>query len=302
MGRTLAPVADPSRLYFKQLLAGMDLAEGDRVAEQMVNFVYLIGDRETGEAVVVDPAYDQQGILDALEADGMRLTGALATHYHADHVGGSLGGMAQITGIAELLELVDVPIHVQADEAEWIGKTTPVSAATLTQHQSGDTVMVGEIPITLIHTPGHTPGSQCFLVDGQKLVSGDTLFLDGCGRTDLPGSNPEEQERITSQWEEHQIPIELQTLYSPYRELSRPILRYVDELDDQHGDDFVTVVVPEFARDHWWQQVLHNQSALVLRNRLRSRPNTVVTSVPFHVDDDRDDVVTGTGADDPARL
>ncbi len=185
-------MVDPSRLYFKQLLAGMDLAEDDRVAQQMVNFVYLIGDRETGEAVVVDPAYDQQGILDVLAADDMRLVGALGTHYHADHVGGSLGGMAQITGIAELLELVDVPIHVQADEAEWIGKTTPVAAEELTTHRSGDVVMVGEIPITLIHTPGHTPGSQCFLVDGKALVSGDTLFLDGCGRTDLPGSDPEQ--------------------------------------------------------------------------------------------------------------
>jgi amino acid transporter len=96
-------------------------------------------------------------------------------------------------------------------------------------------------------------------------------------------SNAEEQERITGQWEKHRIPVELQTLYSPYRELSRPILRYVDELDDRYGDDFVTVVVPEFALRHWWQQLLHNQSALILRTRLRGRPNTVVTSVPFHV-------------------
>lgn len=190
----MGAMTDSSRVYFKQLLAGMDLAEGDRVAEQMVNFVYLIGDKETGEAVVVDPAYDQQGVLDVLEADGMRLTGALATHYHADHVGGSLGGMAEITGIAELLELVSVPIHVQADEVEWIAKTTKANAKDLVAHQSGDTVMVGEVPITLIHTPGHTPGSQCFLVD-QKLVAGDTLFLDGCGRTDLPGSNPEDMYR-----------------------------------------------------------------------------------------------------------
>lgn len=109
-------------------------------------------------------------------------------------------------------------------------------------------------------------------------------------------SSPDEQERITSQWEEHQIPIELQTLYSPYRELSRPILRYVDDLDDRHGDDFVTVVVPEFALDHWWQQLLHNQSALVLRTRLRSRPNTVVTSVPFHVTDE--DLNVAVGAED----
>ena len=182
-------MADGSRLYFRQLLAGLDLAEGDRVAEQMVNFVYLIGDRATGEAVVVDPAYDPQGILDVLAADGMRLVGALATHFHADHVGGSLGGMADITGIAELLGITDVPIHVQDDEAEWVVRGTGVTRDHLAVHSSGDTVTVGEIPITLIHTPGHTPGSQCFLVDG-RLVAGDTLFLNGCGRTDLPGSDP----------------------------------------------------------------------------------------------------------------
>lgn len=100
-------------------------------------------------------------------------------------------------------------------------------------------------------------------------------------------SNPDEQEQIIEQWERHDIPIELQTLYSPYRELSRPVLRYVDDLDRGHqGDDFLTVVVPEFTLEHWWQQLLHNQSALVLRTRLRSRPDTVVTSVPFHVTDE----------------
>ncbi|WP_426570764.1 APC family permease [Aquihabitans sp. McL0605] len=97
-------------------------------------------------------------------------------------------------------------------------------------------------------------------------------------------SSPEEQEHITQQWEDHQIPVELRALYSPYRELSRPIVSYIDELDAANTDDFITVVVPEFALEHWWQQLLHNQSALVLRTRLRSRPNTVVTSVPFHVD------------------
>jgi hypothetical protein len=96
-------------------------------------------------------------------------------------------------------------------------------------------------------------------------------------------STPEEQDRITAQWEEHQIAIELRTLYSPYRELSRPIMAFVDELDDPQGDDFLTVIVPEFALEHWWQKLLHNQSALILRTRLRNRPNTVVTSVPFHI-------------------
>jgi glyoxylase-like metal-dependent hydrolase (beta-lactamase superfamily II) len=181
---------DTDRFYFRQLLAGLDIAEGDRVAEQMVNFVYLIGDRETGEAMAIDLAYDIDGALAVLAADDMRLTGVLATHYHADHVGGDLWGNP-IKGIREVLATQPVPIHVQDDEVEWIVKSTDVATSDLSGHASGDTVMVGDIPITLIHTPGHTPGSQCFLVEGH-LISGDTLFLNGCGRTDLPGSDPEQ--------------------------------------------------------------------------------------------------------------
>ncbi len=176
------------RLYFRQLLSGRDFAHTDRVAQQMVNFVYLIGDRETGEAIAIDPAYDIRGILDILAADDMRLVGALATHYHPDHVGGSMGGFT-ISGVRELLTLNPVPIHVQSAEAPWVLRVTSASESDLVQHESGDTVMVGDIPIELIHTPGHTPGSQCFFVDG-RLVSGDTLFLEGCGRMDLPGADP----------------------------------------------------------------------------------------------------------------
>ena len=116
-----------SRLYFRQVLAGMDIAEHDPIAQQMVNFVYLIGDRETGEAVVVDPAYDPQAILDLVEADGMRLVGALGSHFHADHVGGNLFGN-EIVGIADLLERVDVPIHLQSEEVDWVTRTTGVSS------------------------------------------------------------------------------------------------------------------------------------------------------------------------------
>lgn len=97
-------------------------------------------------------------------------------------------------------------------------------------------------------------------------------------------ADAEAQDRILREWEDHQIPVELRTLYSPYRELSRPILEYIDELDAGQPDDFLTVVVPEFSLRHWWEQALHNQSALILRTRLRGRPNTVVTSVPFHLD------------------
>jgi glyoxylase-like metal-dependent hydrolase (beta-lactamase superfamily II) len=177
------------RLYFRQLLSGRDFATDDPVAAQMVNFVYLIGDRETKEAVAIDPAYRVGELLDTLERDGMNLTGVLATHYHADHVGGAIMGHA-IQGIRDLLEVKTVPIHVHRDEAEWVRRSTGVGQAELVAHESGDTVEVGDVPVQLLHTPGHTPGSQCFLVEGM-LVSGDTLFLEGCGRTDLPGSDTE---------------------------------------------------------------------------------------------------------------
>ncbi len=111
------------RLYFRQLLSGQDLGATDRIAQQMVNFVYLIGDRETGEAVVIDPAYGIEDLLGVLDEDGMTLTGALATHYHPDHVGGDMMGYS-IAGVAELLRLRPVPIHVQADEAEWVKRVT----------------------------------------------------------------------------------------------------------------------------------------------------------------------------------
>ena len=100
-----------------------------------------------------------------------------------------MGGFT-ISGVRELLTLHPVPIHVQADEAPWVKRVTGASDSDLVEHASGDTVMVGDIPIELIHTPGHTPGSQCFFVDG-RLVSGDTLFLEGCGRLDLPGGDPQ---------------------------------------------------------------------------------------------------------------
>lgn len=185
------------RFYFRQLLAGLDFAEDDPVAQQMANFVYVIGDRDTSEALVVDPAYNVQSIVDRLAADGMNLTGVLLTHYHPDHCGGSMAGW-QIEGVKELLDIVSVPIHVQADEAEWVRKVTDCAAGDLVSHQSGDTVEVGDIRVELIHTPGHTPGSQCFFVD-DRLVSGDTLFLQGCGRTDLPGGDPAELYRSLTQ-------------------------------------------------------------------------------------------------------
>lgn len=191
--KVLRMASDADRLYFRQLLSGRDFAASDPIAQQMRNFAYLIGDRETGDAVLVDPAYAAGELVDALEADGMRLSGVLVSHHHPDHVGGTMMGFT-LAGVAELLERVSVPIHVNALEAEWVSNVTGIAMSDLTAHEHGDKVGVGDIDIELLHTPGHTPGSQCFLLDG-RLVAGDTLFLEGCGRTDFPGGNVDDMFR-----------------------------------------------------------------------------------------------------------
>jgi glyoxylase-like metal-dependent hydrolase (beta-lactamase superfamily II) len=165
-------------MFFRQLLAGQEFAVGDQFATTMRNHVYVIGDPAAGEAMLVDPAYDVGA-----------LSGVLATHYHADHVGGDIFG-EHIEGLVDLLELADVPVHVQKDEVPWVVEMTGAPVSSLVAHKDGDVVQIGSLAVRLLHTPGHTPGSQCFVV-GDNLVSGDTLFLDGCGRTDLPGADPD---------------------------------------------------------------------------------------------------------------
>jgi glyoxylase-like metal-dependent hydrolase (beta-lactamase superfamily II) len=176
-------------LYFRQLLAGQEVAQRHPVAGQMANFMYLIGDPATREALVVDPAWDVDSVLAVAEADGYTLKGALVTHYHPDHVGGEIFGL-RIEGLSRLLEKVSLPIYVNKHEADGLRKVTGVSESDLKRVDEGDTARVGSIDVRFLHTPGHTPGSQCFLL-GNRLVAGDTLFVQGCGRVDLPGGDPE---------------------------------------------------------------------------------------------------------------
>lgn len=189
-----------AKLYLKQLLAGRDFGVGDQMATGMQNFAYLIGDLDTRECAVVDPAWDIDGIVDAAAADGMKITAALVTHYHPDHCGGSMFGF-DIQGIAELGAKCGCKAHVHRLEAEAVRAVTGLGASDLVLHESGDRVKVGGVEIELLHTPGHTPGSMCFRVAGlthgeeEALVAGDTLFLQGCGRVDLPGGDPEQMFR-----------------------------------------------------------------------------------------------------------
>ena len=177
-------------LYFKQLLAGQQVATSHPVAGQMANFMYLLGDPGTREAVIVDPAWDVQSLLDVAEEDGYRVVGALITHYHPDHVGGDLFGL-EVEGVNSLLDRVQVPLYANKHEADGVKVVTGVSESDIKRVDNEDTLQLGEQTIRFLHTPGHTPGSQCFMV-GDRLVAGDTLFVRGCGRVDLPGGDPEE--------------------------------------------------------------------------------------------------------------
>ncbi len=179
-----------ANLYFRQLLAGRDFGVGDPTAAMMQNFVYLIGDRDSGECLVVDPAWDVRDLLRVAGEDDMTVVGALATHYHPDHVGGSMYGFT-VDGLPSLMELNPCKVHAHKVEVPGLRQVTGLDLSDFVQHDSHDTVKVGDIEVELLHTPGHTPGSLCFRLQG-ALVAGDTLFLQGCGRVDLPGGDPEE--------------------------------------------------------------------------------------------------------------
>ena len=97
-------------------------------------------------------------------------------------------------------------------------------------------------------------------------------------------SDEEEREKVLAQWNSFKMDIPIEIIYSPYRELLRPILSAVEDLDKRYDNDIVTVVIPEFVVHHWWEHLLHNQSALMLKGRLLFRKNTVVTSVPYQID------------------
>jgi hydroxyacylglutathione hydrolase len=156
----------------------------------MANYVYIIGDPTTHKAAVVDPAWEIDRIIQYTEGKGYTIEQILVTHYHQDHIGGNLFG-ENIQGAAEMMGKVKAKVYVNKHEAEGVKKVSCLSDSDLVKVEAGDLVKIGNLEIKYIHTPGHTPGSQCFLAEG-KLISGDTLFVNSCGRVDLPGSNPED--------------------------------------------------------------------------------------------------------------
>lgn len=167
-------------LYLKQLPLG-----------PMQNFVYLIGDPATHEAAVVDPAWNVPAILQQVKDDGYRLTHVLLSHGHYDH----------INGVEEVVAQTDATVCAYKSELEEFitegmgGMVIPRSSLKKTDTQAS--VRVGKLEIRMIHTPGHTPGSQCLWIEnagpgGPVMMTGDTLFVGTIGRCDLPYSSPED--------------------------------------------------------------------------------------------------------------
>lgn len=163
-------------LYLRQLKLG-----------PMDNFVYLVGPAEGEEAVVIDAAWDVDAILAAAEQDGRRISAAVVSHCHADHT----------NGLAPLLAHRDIPVYAQQAELDFSAALRGLGDC-LRPLGPGDPIPVGTLTLQALHTPGHTPGSQCILAEG-ALVSGDTVFIKACGRCDLAGGDPAAMYRTITQ-------------------------------------------------------------------------------------------------------
>jgi glyoxylase-like metal-dependent hydrolase (beta-lactamase superfamily II) len=144
----------------------------------MKNFVYLVGSPHGEEVAVIDPAWDAEAILSAARAESKRITAIVLSHHHFDH----------INAVSTLLDRLDIPVYAQRAEVDFSEAVRGFGDA-VRPVGPGEVISVGGAELTCIHTPGHTPGSQCILCGG-ALVSGDTVFVNACGRCDLAGSDP----------------------------------------------------------------------------------------------------------------
>jgi glyoxylase-like metal-dependent hydrolase (beta-lactamase superfamily II) len=150
----------------------------------------ILGDAESGEAMVIDPGADVEQILELVQRHGLRVTQIVVTHAHIDHVGGAMK-LKERTGAPVLMNQNDHALLRMLDtQASWIGMAPPGEVKIDSSLSDGDHVRSGAIDVLVLHTPGHTEGSiSLFAAEQQLLVAGDTLFAGSIGRTDLPGGS-----------------------------------------------------------------------------------------------------------------
>ncbi len=148
------------------------------------NFVYLVGSAESSDVAVIDPAWDIPALRVAASAEGKNIAAVLLTHQHADH----------LNGVPELLRHHDVPVYVQAAEYAFAPLVFRSFQAALQFTKPNQVLSLAGTELKCLHTPGHTVGAQCFF-SGDALFSGDTLFVNACGRCDFEGGDPSAMHR-----------------------------------------------------------------------------------------------------------
>lgn len=160
----------------------------------------ILGDPETGEAIVVDPGDEVDRILEILRRHKLKVRAIVSTHTHIDHVGG-LAALHRATHAPVLIHDADLGLYRTLDmQAQWLGVPTPETVQIRDFVKEGDTLRWGGFLARVLHTPGHTPGSISLVVESvgapdlghaapPRLIAGDTLFQGSIGRTDLPGGS-----------------------------------------------------------------------------------------------------------------
>lgn len=157
----------------------------------MAVFSYLVGDEKSRQCALIDPAFETKNILALVEREGYRVTHLINTHCHADHIAGNAAIKAATSAVLIIHEHDAKQLTSFLNKLFTIalgGRTSPMADRVV---KDGDRIVIGEVTISVIHTPGHTPGSICLYTRGH-VVTGDTLFVGAVGRTDLKGGSARE--------------------------------------------------------------------------------------------------------------